>query len=66
MKKEEILQTIKTFEETLKRYKLDLEKNPGSTFYAGLVKNTEDYIEELMGELKKQSLSDKLGKLLKN
>jgi hypothetical protein len=44
MKTEEILQTIKTFEETLKRYKADLEKNPSSTFYTGLVKNTEEYI----------------------
>lgn len=52
MKTEEILQTIKTFEETLKRYKSDLEKNPGSTFYSGLVKNTEEYIEELKGNLK--------------
>lgn len=51
MKAEEILQTIKTFEETLKRYKSDLEKNPGSTFYTGLVKNTEEYIEELKDEL---------------
>jgi len=56
MKTEEILQTIKTFEETLKRYKLDLEKNPSSTFYAGLVKNTEEYVEELKGDLKKKQL----------
>lgn len=51
MKTEEILQTIKTLEETLKRYKSDLEKNPSSTFYTGLVKNTEEYIEELKGEI---------------
>jgi len=50
MKTEEILQTIKTFEETLKRYKSDLEKNPSSTFYTGLVKNTLEYIEELKGD----------------
>jgi hypothetical protein len=55
-KAKEILQT---FDETLKRYKSDLEKNPSSTFYTGLVKNTEDYIEELKGELKKQKLDDK-------
>lgn len=63
MKTEEILQTIKTFEETLKRYKSDLEKNPGSTFYSGLVKNTEEYIEELKGNLKQQKLDDNIGKV---
>lgn len=54
MRIEEILQTIDTFEESLKRYKLDLEKNPTSTFYIWVVKNTEDYIEELKEEFKKQ------------
>jgi hypothetical protein len=52
MKTEEILQTIKTLEENLERYTLDLEEDPGSTFYTGLVKNTEEYIEELKCELK--------------
>jgi superfamily II DNA or RNA helicase len=63
MKTEEIIQTIKSFEETLKRYKSALEKNPGSTFYTGLVRNTEEYIEELKGELKQQRLDENIGKI---
>jgi type I restriction enzyme R subunit len=63
MKTEQILQTIATFEETLKRYISDLEKNPGSTFYTGLVKNTKDYIDELKGELRKQKLDNNIGKV---
>ena len=51
MKKEEIALTIKLFEETLERYKSNLETSPESTFYSGLVKNTEEYIEELKNEL---------------
>lgn len=62
MTQEEVLNTIKSFEETLKRYKADLESNPNSTFYIGLVKNTEEYIEELREELKKQKSNDNLGK----
>jgi hypothetical protein len=50
--KTELLQTIKTFEETLKRYKSELDKNPDSTFYTGLVKNTEEYIKLLKGKNK--------------
>jgi len=65
MKTEEILQTIRMFEETLKRYKSDLEKTPGSTFYAGLVKNTEDYIEELKDALKNQALDASIRKVIK-
>ena len=43
----ELSHIIKSFEKMLKRYKLDLEKNPDSTFYTGLVSNTENYIKEL-------------------
>lgn len=41
---------IKIYEKSLKRYKLELEKNPESTFYQRLVKNTEEYIKELKYE----------------
>lgn len=54
-----------TFEETLKRYKSDLEKNPGSTFYSGLVKNTEEYIEELKLELD-QKINQAIDKAIKD
>lgn len=37
---------IDSFEEALKRYKLEKEKDP-NTFFSGLVKNTEEYINEL-------------------
>lgn len=53
IKPENIQETIESFEEMLKRYKEDLGKNPGSFFYEGLVKNTEEYIEELNEELEK-------------
>lgn len=42
-----ISDTIKSFEETLLRYQIELEKSPDSNFYKGLVKNTGEYIEEL-------------------
>ena len=51
MNAESILATIKSFEETLSRYRSDLQKNPTSLFYKGLVKNTEEYINELKNEL---------------
>jgi hypothetical protein len=44
---------IELFEEKLKRYKLQLKKDPNSLFYKGLVKNTQEYIEEL--KLKQES-----------
>lgn len=44
---ENLLDTIKSFEKILERYKSKLEKDPNSVFYKGLVKNTEDYISEL-------------------
>jgi menaquinone-dependent protoporphyrinogen IX oxidase len=47
-----IKETIKTFEKLLKRYQADLETHPGSFFYSGLVKNTEEHIAELKKELK--------------
>ena len=52
MNSEGTVQTLKTFEETLQRYKSELEKNPDSTFYIFLIKNTEEYIEKLKGALK--------------
>lgn len=51
MRSTHITQTIKSFEEALKAHKAHLEKNPSSTFYRGLVKNTLEYIEELEKEL---------------
>jgi hypothetical protein len=45
--KETNKELIESFEETLERYKTELKKDPTSTFYQGLVKNTEDYIKEL-------------------
>ena len=39
--------TIEVYQKFLKRYKSELEKHPNSMFYLGLVKNTEEYIEEL-------------------
>lgn len=44
---ENLLDTIKSFEKILERYKSKLEKEPNSVFYKGLVKNTEEYINEL-------------------
>jgi len=35
------------FRKTLKRYKENLDQNPGSFFYQGLIKNTEEFIKEL-------------------
>ena len=55
MTAENLKETIKSFEKTLKRYRSELEKDPASTFYSGLVKNTEEYIAELKEELKKQN-----------
>ena len=45
--KDKELDLIESFEQTLERYKKELENNPTSTFYQGLVKNTEEYITEL-------------------
>jgi hypothetical protein len=45
--KNEYLELIKSFEISLERYKLELEKNPDSFFFAGLVKETIEYINEL-------------------
>src|SRR6266511_289348 len=53
------LETIKSFEESLQRYRTDLSNHPGSLFYTGLVKNTEEYIEELKEELKSGKGKDK-------
>jgi len=50
--KDTIKKVIKLNEDHLKRYALELEKQPNSTFYLGLVKNTEEYIEELKKMIK--------------
>ncbi len=55
MDKKGTQEIINLFEKKLKRYKSELEKNPRSTVYSGLIKNTEEYIEEL-----KESLSEQL------
>jgi hypothetical protein len=49
--KNDKLATIKTFEDTLNLYKLELVKNPNSTFLIGVIKNTEEYINELKTKL---------------
>lgn len=41
---------ILQFEETLVRYEKDLEANPESLFHQGLVKNTKEYINELLNQ----------------
>jgi hypothetical protein len=38
---------VKTFEDSLVRYETELAENPESFFFAGLVKQTKEYIEEL-------------------
>lgn len=53
MSRESIIATTKRFEVALQRYQDALKSNPGSTYYAGLVKNTQEYIEELKEELEK-------------
>jgi superfamily II DNA or RNA helicase len=46
---------IKTQEESLKRYREELAKNPDSLAYRGMVKNTEEYIDELKEQLEQQT-----------
>lgn len=53
MNAENLKENIKSFEATLKRYRSELEKDPASAFYSGLVKNTEEYIAELKEEFRK-------------
>jgi len=53
IKPENIQETIKSSELLLQRYKEELDKQPSSFFFDGLVKNTEEYIEELQEELQK-------------
>jgi hypothetical protein len=45
--------TLQSFERTLVRYKEKLAKKPNSTFFKGLVKNTEEVIRDLKEESKK-------------
>jgi TorA maturation chaperone TorD len=52
MNKEATQDLINMFGEKLKRYREQLHQNPGSTFYDGLVKNTEELIEELKQQIK--------------
>ena len=42
---------IENHEQSLARYRAELAKNPGSLAYRGMVKNTEEYIEELKEQL---------------
>jgi hypothetical protein len=62
MKAQNIQQTIDRFEQSLKEYRKEIEKNPSSFFYKGLIKETEEYIEELQEELKKKLNSINIGK----
>lgn len=55
MKKENIIDTISIFTESLINYRKILDANPESDFYKGIVKNTEEYISELNDELLKLS-----------
>ena len=50
-KKEKIIEIIKIFEKSLEVYKSELEKDPDSFFFAGIVKGTEEYIIELKTKL---------------
>ena len=43
------LEIIESMECKLKIYKEALAENPNSVFYQGLVKNTQEYINELKG-----------------
>ncbi len=61
MKKEEIENTITSFEVTLNRYRDKLNQNPGSTFYSGLIKNTQEYIEELKTQLENTERENLVG-----
>lgn len=54
MNPERTASLIKTHEESLQRYRAELAKNPGSLAYRGMVKNTEEYIEELKEQLEQQ------------
>lgn len=54
MNPERTASLIKTNEESLRRYRDDLAKNPDSFFHKGLVKNTEDYVDELKEQLEQQ------------
>ena len=45
---------IETHEESLRRYRTELAKNPDSLAYRSMVKNTEEYIEELKEQLQQQ------------
>ena len=47
IKSEKLEDEIRAQEEQLKRYKALAEQNKHSIFYGGLVKSTEEYIEEL-------------------
>lgn len=39
---------LEIWENALDSYKKELEKNPDSTFYKGLVKNTEELIQKII------------------
>ncbi len=63
MKIENIQQTITRFEQSLEEYKKELETNPDSFFYRGLIDETKAYIEELQTEVIKQQRNNNLGKI---
>jgi hypothetical protein len=49
--KENKNEIIKIFETSLEVYKSELEKDPTSFFFKGMVKNTEEYIDELKNKI---------------
>ena len=38
---------LEVWENALESYKKELSKNPDSTFYKGIVKNTEEFIQKI-------------------
>ena len=52
MNKSDTQDLIEIFEKKLKRYKRELDRNKNSTFYEGLVKNTEEFINDLKSQTK--------------
>jgi hypothetical protein len=43
---------LEIWENALESYKRQLEKNPDSTFYKGIVKNTEEFIQKIIKQEK--------------
>src|SRR5437762_2229430 len=55
MNKEATQDLLNMFEEKLKRYREQLRQKPDSVVYDGLVKNTEEFIEELKEQIEQQN-----------